>query len=143
MKNFITTIQEVLSGRNEAFDATHPNRIKLVRHKDARKEMIIHGRVYNDFSVYETYKHNREKFLAYQGEQTKPIFNNVDYIVVFLGENGKNSRFIGVYKNKGLTGTHYSADSQYVYDLVEVEGFELLKEKVIIDWGESAISWHQ
>ena len=139
MKNYIATIQQILEGRNTDFDNTAGNCIKFVRHKDKRTDLVIDGQQYNGHTVYTLYKYNRDAFLAYQGEQAKPIFSNVDYIVVFLGERGTSSRFIGVYKNEGVE----QRNDFYYYKFVEAEGFDILKEKVIIDWGLSAITWHQ
>lgn len=144
MKDFIVSIQTLLTGRNADFDkAVKANRVKLVRQKDSRNEVIIRGRKVDDFSLYEMYKHDRTSFLHYQGEQVKPIFHNVDYIVAFLGESSREARFIGVYENKGLLDIKFSDDESYNYDFREVEDFDILKEKVIIEWGESAVSWHQ
>lgn len=144
MKNYIVSIQDVLTGRNDDFDrAASENKVKFVRHKDNRKEIKIRGVKFENFSLYELYKHNRQNFMFYQGEQGKPVFNNVDYLVVFLGEHSTTSRFIGVFKNNGLTGEQYQEDAPYCYDLVHADGFEMLNEKIIIDWGSSAVSWHQ
>jgi len=144
MKDYIVTIQEILSGRNVEFDtAARANHVKLIRHKDNRKEMVIRGEHINNFSLYETYKHDKEKFLHYQGEQSKPIFDNVDFIVSFLGESARTARFIGVFKNNGKLGIKHSEDSPFIYDFSEVKEFDVLNEKIIIDWGEAAVSWHQ
>ena len=40
-ENIITTIQALLSGRNEEFDKADKRRVKLIRHKDKRKEKVI------------------------------------------------------------------------------------------------------
>lgn len=144
IKDYIVRIQEILSGRNEDFDnAVKLKRVKLVRQKDSRTEMYIHGKKYENFSLYELYKHDKQSFLYYLGEQSKPIYSNVDYIVAFLGEQSSTSRFIQVYKVSGPTGKQYQQDSPYCYDLKVAEGFDILSEKIIIDWGASAISWHQ
>lgn len=144
MKNDIITLQELLSGRNAEFDqAVADNRVKLVRHKDNRSEIIVHGKTIRDYTLYDIYKHDRKTFLNYQGEQSKPVFDNIDYIVAFLGEGSKEARFIGVYKNNGKQHTPDDECSSYIYDLTEVSGFDILKEKVIIDWGDAAICWHQ
>lgn len=37
-KDIITTIQALLSGRNEDFDQANKRRVKLIRHKDNSKE---------------------------------------------------------------------------------------------------------
>ena len=36
-----------------------------------------------------------------------------------------------------ITGTYY------VYDLEEIEGFDDLKNRVVINWGKGALAWHQ
>lgn len=144
MKDYIISIQSLLSNRNSDFDkAVNNNRVKLVRHKDNRSQIVIGDKIYKNFSLYNMYKYDRQTFLRYQGEQSKARFDNIDYIVSFLGENSQESRLIGVFKNNGLIDNKMSIDGHLLYDLTEAEGFEILKEKVIIDWGKSTISWHQ
>ncbi len=118
------TIQELLYNRGLPEDA----KIKLVRHKDKR------------FDLYELYKFDKRAFLEYQKEQSYPIFDKCDYIISFLGEESTKARFVGVFKINGLenqTSTHY------YYNLSEVEEFEDIKERVIIEWGASIRNWHQ
>lgn len=118
------TIQELLFNRNLDKSA----KIKLVRHKQVGQDL------------YNLYRTDRPKFLEYQNSQSKDVFNGVDYIVSFIGEDGLLSRFIGVYK---LTDRKKLADSHFEYQMEEVkEVFDDLKERVIIKW-ENAISWHQ
>lgn len=116
------TIQELLY--NRGFDRTA--RVKLVRHKDRRLDL---------FNIYRT---KRKEFLDYQNTQKKDVFKDVEYIVSFIGEESMLARFIGVYKieDKAITSDGFK------YEMSEVEGFEDLKERVIIRW-ENAISWHQ
>ncbi len=142
MKDYILTIQELLKGRNEEFDQTPENRIKLVRHKENTSQLIVLGEPRTE-SLYELYRHDTKAFLDYQGEQQKGRFDKTDFIVTFLGEEGITSRLIGVYKNMGKDA-NYTVNANYDYYIfAEVSGFELLKERVIIDWGKSTISWHQ
>jgi hypothetical protein len=118
------TIQELLFNRNLSKDS----KVKLVRHKDSRQDL------------YNLYKANREEFLAYQKSQSKDVFNDVDFIVSFIGEDGLLSRFIGVYK---IINRKKLADNHFEYQMEEVkELFDDLKERVIIQW-RNAISWHQ
>lgn len=127
------TIQELLFNRN--LDRTA--KVKLVRHKDKRTDL------------YNIYRHDKPKFLKYQEQQGKDVFKGVDYIVSFIGEEGTLSRFVGVYKilrgeklakkKECVVGGVY----QYEYSIQEVNGFEDLKDRVIIDWGKGAIGWHQ
>ncbi|KQK26098.1 hypothetical protein AR438_10985 [Chryseobacterium aquaticum] len=118
------TIQELLYNRGLDKNAV----IKLVRHKDKRQDL------------YSLYKGNRPEFLAYQSSQSKDVFNGVDYIVSFIGEEGIFSRFIGVYK---IISKEKFADDCFGYQMLEVtEQYDDLKERVIIRWS-NAISWHQ
>ncbi len=117
------TIQELIFNRGLDKNA----KTKLVRHKDSRQDL------------YNLYLTDKPGFLAYQNSQSKDIFNGVDYIVSFIGEEGVQSRFIGVYKV--LNGRKLQADS-FEYDMEEVKGFDDLRERVIINW-RNPISWHQ
>lgn len=119
------TIQELLF--NRGLDKT--SKTKLIRHKDKRCDL------------YNLYRTERAEFLAYQNSQSKDVFNGVEYIVSFIGEEGLLSRFIGVYK---LTYRQKIADKHFEYQMEEVKGqFDDLKERVIIDWGKGAIRWDQ
>ena len=115
------TIQELLS--NRGLDQTA--KTKLVRHKDNRRDL------------YNLYRTDRAAFLAYQNSQSKDVFNGVDYIVSFIGEEGLLSRFIGVYK---LTDRKQLANDSFEYQMEEVKvHFDDLIERVIIKW-ENGIS---
>lgn len=116
------TIQELLYNRGLNRDA----RVKLVRHKDRRLDL------------YGMYKHDRTAFLTYQTRQSRPVFSGVDYIVAFIGEGGALARFVGVFRVDGCT----RYPDYYQYDLSEVDGYDDLKERVIIRWS-NPISWHQ
>lgn len=127
------TIQELLYNRGLDKCAA----VKLVRHKDRRLDL------------YNVYRTDRNSFLEYQSTQARDIFNGVDYIVSFIGEEGMLSRFVGVYRITGRTkergevtigGTYFN--HSFKYSMTEIEGYEDLKERVIIRW-ENAISWHQ
>ena len=115
-------------------------RIKLVRHKDARQKQFING-VEVEGNPYDWSRNDKDKFIAYQSEQHRDVFKNVDYIVSFIGENGTIARFIGIYKIEGPDNERNT--NKYCYKITEVEGFDELKERIIIDWGPSTISWHQ
>ncbi len=117
------TIQELLFNRG----LTSKDKIKLVRHKDQR------------FDLYDMYLNDRKSFLEYQSSQSKDVFKDTDYIVVFIGEEGILSRFIGVFKVNSVTKEE---GQEYKYDLSEVKGFEDLKERVIIKW-KNPRAWYQ
>ena len=87
--------------------------------------------------------------MLYQTQQGNDVFNGVDYIVSFIGEEGTLSRFIGVYKihsGKKLSQRKPSVDGgqyQFEYIITEEKGFDDLVDRVIIDWGKGAIKWEQ
>lgn len=142
-KDYIATIQELLKGRNEEFDKADVERIRLIRHKDSRKEKIIGGKIYEN-SLYDIYLYENDAFITYQSEQLVKKFKNVDYIVSFIGEESTSSRFVGVYKNNGILQMlpDYKRESLARFDIQEISGFELLKERVIIDWN-NPVQWLQ
>lgn len=142
-KDYIATIQELLKGRNEEFDNADKKRIRLIRHKDSRKEKVIGNQIYED-SLYNLYLYDNAVFMAYQSEQLVKKFKDVDYIVSFIGEESSTSRFVGVYKNNGILKMlpDYKGEAHAKYDLQEVQGFELLKERVVIDWN-NPVQWLQ
>lgn len=142
-KDWITTIQVLLNGRNTEFDAADKKRVRLIRHKDNRKEKIIDGKTYTN-SLYDIYLNDNEVFMNYQSEQVKKRFMDVDYIVAFIGEEGVSSRFVGVYKNNGVIKEigDYKDEVLAKFDFQELNGFDLLKERVVIDW-RNPVSWLQ
>ena len=142
-KDYIATIQELLKGRNEEFDKADVERIRLIRHKDSRKEKNIGGKIYEN-SLYDIYLYENDAFITYQSEQLVKKFKNVDYIVSFIGEESTSSRFVGVYKNNGILQMlpDYKRESLARFDIQEISGFELLKERVIIDWN-NPVQWLQ
>ncbi len=142
-QNWITTIQALLNGRNDEFDAADKKRVRLLRHKDNRRVKVIGGKEYTN-TLYDIYLNDNEVFMTYQSEQVKKRFIDVDYFVAFIGEEGVSSRFVGVYKNLGIIKEieDYNDEPQAKFDFQEINGFELLKERVVIDW-RSPVSWLQ
>lgn len=141
-KKIIITIQDLLKGRdrNNDFDSANEKRIKLVRHSGVVKNDSVIGNDYYGLSVYELYRSNYSKFLEWQCEQNEDNMKNVDYIVSFIGEEQCLCRFAGVYRN---FGPKQKTQCGSFYDLREVDGFEILKNQVVIDWGKGALKWMQ
>lgn len=141
-KEYIISIQDLLKGwnRNSEFDNANESRIKLVRHSSEVKPDSF---IYNKYkgSVYKLYRTDYSLFKEWQSEQSDSKMKNVDYLVVFLAEEGCECRFIGVYRNYGPKKPTSEGVSEYT--LEEVEGFEGLKDKVVIDWGKGTLSWMQ
>ena len=141
-KDSIISIQKLLEvgDRNTEFIKAEKSRIKLVRHSG---NVMPNSIIYKDYDgpVYKLYLTNNELFLKWQQEQSDSRMKNVDYLVVFLAEEGCECRFIGVFKNNGLK--HSTMEGVSVYDIQEVNGFEALKDKVVIEWGKGTLSWMQ
>ena len=141
-KDYIISIQDLLKGwnRNSEFDNANESRIKLVRHSSEVKPDSF---IYNKYkgSVYKLYRTDYALFKEWQSEQSDSKMKNVDYLVVFLAEERCECRFIGVYRNYGPKRATGNGVSEYAIE--EVEGFEGLKDKVVIDWGKGTLSWMQ
>ena len=141
-KDYIISIQDLLKGwnRNTEFDNANESRIKLVRHSSEVKPDSF---IYNKYqgSVYKLYRTDYTLFKEWQSEQSDSKMKNVDYLVVFLAEEECECRFIGVYRNYGPQRPTSAGVSEYTIE--EVEGFEGLKDKVVIDWGKGTLSWMQ
>ena len=138
----IISIQDLLKGwnRNSEFDNAKESRIKLVRHSsDVQPDSFIYNKYKG--SVYKLYRTDYALFKEWQSEQSDSKMKNVDYLVVFLAEEGCECRFIGVYRNYGPKRATGNGVSEYAIE--EVEGFEGLKDKVVIDWGKGTLSWMQ
>ena len=141
-KDYIISIQDLLKGwnRNTEFDNANESRIKLVRHSsDVQPDSFIYNKYKG--SVYKLYRTDYALFKEWQSEQSDSKMKNVDYLVVFLAEEGCECRFIGVYRNYGPKRATGNGVSEYAIE--EVEGFEGLKDKVVIDWGKGTLSWMQ
>ena len=83
-----------------------------------------------------------QKFIKNNKETN--VFKGINYIVSFIGIEGTKSLFWGVFKVKSesfLENNEY----KYEYELEEVQLFNELKFRVVIDWGHpsSVRSWHQ
>ena len=141
-KNSIISIQNLLRGwnRNSDFDKADEKRIKLVRHSN---DVKLDSNIYNKYqgSVYKLYRTNYELFKEWQSEQSDSIMKDIDYLVVFLAEESYECRFIGVFRNYG--SLYPTCNGSSVYDIREVDGFEVLKDIVVIDWGKATRTWMQ
>lgn len=89
--------------------------------------------------------YENEAFVTYQSEQLVKKFKNVDYLVSFIGEESTSSRFVGVYRNNGILQMlpvlpDNEGEVYAKFDFQEIPGFELLKERVIIDWN-NPVQW--
>jgi hypothetical protein len=119
----VITLRQILNSQSLMLEG---KKAKLVRHKDSR-EQYLH--IVKD----------RKALLEYQKEQAKDIFKGCDFIVSFIGDERKRSRFVGVFK----VGKSKIRNGKFYYELDAVPEFEDLVDRLVIDWGNNAISWHQ
>jgi hypothetical protein len=116
-------------------------RSKLVRHQDKRwggsQDLL-----------------RRDWLDVYQSFQWKPVFDNLDYVISFVGLDGTQAKLIGVYKvlgrRPGISGVlppgcSYNEwkENPYFYELERQIAFEALEHRVVIEWGRGALAWHQ
>jgi hypothetical protein len=84
---------------------------------------------------------------------SRPVFDNLDYIISFVGIGGTRARLIGVYKVLGrqLGDTapfpeacpYPELKGGIFYELEHQSGFEALEHRAVIEWGRGALAWHQ
>jgi hypothetical protein len=131
-------LSELLSGRGFVPDTEH---VKLVRHKDSRLDLeALRAAGWLD---------------TYQKYQSKPVFDGCDQIVVFFGEEGFDSRFVGIYDvggripadtspvPSGCPHPEWAQVGHFYYPLEKRAGFDDLEDRLVIDWGKAALVWHQ
>ena len=126
----------------------NPAQVKLVRHGNA------------ELPVLETYQNDREKFEAYQSFQKPGKFAEASHIAVFAPTMGTTALFLGLWdvmasKNSmdfteeikstidkyNFSGSWHT-DSEW-YDLKRNKITDELSERLVIDWGKSAVAWVQ
>ena len=114
-------------------------RIKLVRHV-GQDSINIKELISND------------QFDFYQAYQDKGIFDNTDWILSFLAEEGSRAIFHGAFKVLGTTKLqlpkdypypeHFNELKNFQYDLQRDEQFDIFRKRLVIEWN-NPISWHQ
>lgn len=100
-----------------------------------------------------------ETYQSYQREG----FDCGDYVISFIGIESVMAKFIGIYKVKGrkreievpvpsdflqqsglLFAQNYGIDnSTLFFELQRADGFDDLKDRVVINWGRATRKWHQ
>lgn len=121
------TLQQVLNSQSTLLEG---KRIKLVRHKDTRRE---HRAEYREVIK------DRATLLEYQQKQGRNVFDKCEYLVSFTGLDHGRSLFLGVFKVNGCK----FKDGHYWYDLQQVDVFNSLVDRLVIDWGRGSQAWVQ
>lgn len=119
-------------------------KIKIARHKDEKR----------GYDLPRLYK--IDQFEIYQSYQAKSDFHGCEYLISFLGTEKSQAVFIGVYKVKSIKNASdvplpkdfiyydtYKPNRKYFYELEEIPGFEVFKDRLVIEWSGGAINWIQ
>ena len=123
-------------------DLIDTKKVKMVRHQD--------NKLYFD-------KLLKSNLLEeYQKYQVKDVFKECDYILVYTAFGKTHSLFYGIYKVNGSVYSenievsqelqdckHHNNFNGFIYDLEEVNFLDDLKDRLVIDWGKSTITWDQ
>jgi hypothetical protein len=118
------TLQQILRTQSDILDNA---RVKIVRHKDGREE-------------YRNAMKEKATIIEYQKKQENDVFKDCDYIISFKGIEQSRAILLGVFK---VLGCESFNGKTWNYDLQLVPEFEDLADRLVIDWGNNAISWHQ
>jgi hypothetical protein len=142
MREIKDTIADRLFAANceEVTRAIKDRRVKLLRHSP------VGGLVKEDLLF------DKLKLEKLTSEQKPRIFENVDYVFCFMAEEGSACSYIGGFKVNGILdiidarekyNIKSDTGSLVFYDLTYIEIFDDYLNRLLIDWGESTISWHQ
>ena len=144
MNNYanIMTIQDLLRGKHHGFDTTGTDKIKMVRLISDRKKEIKIGGKPQKMELRDIYKYHRDQFEEYFKEEEKERFKDTKYVVVFLAEDGWDSRLVGVYVNLGKDLAKSKKLDLNYYNLEMLHEFEFLNDRVIVDWGKGTNQFH-
>jgi len=138
------TLHELLENRNFNFSKD----TILVRHKDKK------------VNIFELIDQNHFEF--YQSTQNKNTFDKAKYMIVFIGLESTKALFYNIYKINGTKDLEFNEipkgfknicpwwTPEYIlekqlkwYNLEPLTGFEDLKQRLIINWGQGTLAWVQ
>jgi hypothetical protein len=126
----------------------NPAKIRLVRHGN------------KEIDVLDTFITDIEKFTEYTAWQKPGKYGDSDYLAVFCPARSTTSLFLGIWKvsgatdNRHLNQTHlnklkkYSLPEEWFnssvrYDLELTNIMADMKQRLVIEWGGSTVSWVQ
>jgi hypothetical protein len=108
-------------------DFGNSKKVKVLRHRSTDKDLwnlVRNG-----------------EFERYQNEQSWDVFGDAEYVISFIAERDRYAKFVGVWRviSKRLK----PSGKGYFYKTEECDGFNNLKSRLIIYWGEGTRSWGQ
>lgn len=126
----------------------NPEDVRLVRHGN------------KEINILDAYQTNLKRFTEYSAWQRPKKYGDSKILAIFAPARGTNSLFLGLWNidgvimNEDLGDVHYKLLQKYelplkwfeVLDRYKLQPSELmcdLKERLVIDWGRSTVSWVQ
>ena len=121
--------------------------------------LVRHG--YKEIDPLRVFRTSPEKFHAYQSFQSKNKFGKSQYIAAFAPHAGNHALFLGIWEIESkvpassappeMLSTIGPYISQFSWNLADQDYYQLnptahcheLSERLVIDWGGSAVSWVQ
>ena len=127
----------------------NPSMVRLVRHGN------------KEYDVLDMFQQDRVRFTEYTAWQSKDSrYGDSKYLAVFAPARGTTALFLGVWSISGVTKNNelkqeqldiiirnslperwYETSVRYHLELTEI--MSDLSERLVIDWGQSTISWVQ
>ncbi len=101
-------------------------KVKVLRHKDSR------------FDLWQLFRNGT--FGKYQNGQSRDVFGESYFVISFIAERNNYAKFIGVWK---VLSKKSRKEGGFRYKTKELSGFDDLKERLIIKWGDGAKAWAQ
>jgi hypothetical protein len=102
-------------------------KIKVLRHKDSKHDLW-------EFVQNGTFE-------EYQNEQSHDVFGAASIIISFIAERYNHSKFVGVWKVSSKRPKEKGKG--FYYQTEEILGFDDLKRRLVVYWGDGARSWAQ
>jgi hypothetical protein len=100
--------------------------VKVLRHKDSRQDLWK--------------LHDEGKFDDYQNGQSWDVFGSARFVISFIAERNRYAKFVGVWE---VLSKRKKKSKGYAYQTKSVAGFEDLRSRLIVRWGEGTRSWAQ
>ena len=135
-------------------------KVKLFRHPAQVPGYKVNEKPFT-LDLDKLYRKDLKFIETYQSYQKKG-FECGNYVISFIGTEGVEAKFIGVYQVKNrkpatevpvppdflkesglkLEQNFLTVDCVF-FELERVNNFDDLKDRVVIDWGKATLSWHQ
>lgn len=131
--------------------------LKIFGIEPEQVRMVRHG--YKELDTFDAFINDRPLFEAYQAFQTKDKFGNAEFIAVFAPHHGNHAFFLGFWHIDGqIQATEAPSEKlelvqrfnwpleeqNYSYYILTPQNIANdLSQRLIIDWGGSAVTWVQ